>query len=209
MRVRDDLLDESGVGDAPRAGAHVGRWWAWSGSLALTGLVLIAWAGVELSGSQLGTSLRPRGCDAGVLGAVVLLGVGALALLVAIGLVRLRQPGSVLAWDARSLAWTLPAPVALLAATIPGVAGCTVARDLAGLPVLGDALVGASGIALAGVAVTLVAAAIAATASVVVVVGDGSLEEQQPSIVELAIAAAEALESTRATERFRGVDPLD
>lgn len=207
--MREDLLEDAGAPDPAVAGAHVARWWAWSGSLALAGLVLLAWAVVELSGSQLGTSLRPRGCDGGVLGAVVLLAVGALALLLAIGLVRLRHPGTVLVWDVRSLAYTLPVPLVLLAATIPGVAGCTAARDLAGLPVLGDALVGASGIALAGAAVTLAAAACAATATVVLVVGDGSLEEQQPSIVELAIAEAEALESTRATERFHGVDPLD
>lgn len=193
----------------PAAGLQPRPWWAWCGSLLVSGLAVLAWAGARLSASELGTSLRARSCDGGVIGALVLLGVGALLVLLGMSLARLHHPGALLAWDLSTLTWTLPLPVLLLGATAPGVAGCRVAADIADLALLGDALVGASGIVLAGVAVTLVAAALAGTASVSWLAPQQALLEEPASIVERAIHDSEAFQSEGAAERFHGVDPLD
>jgi hypothetical protein len=202
--LEEDPADERAAPD----GWQPRPWWAWAGTLIVGGTLLVAWAGTLLAAGDLGTTLRPRGCDGQVVGAIALLGAGALAVLAGMALTRLQEPGALLAWDAETLPWTLPAPLLLLGGTLPGVAGCTLARDLAALPVVGSALVGASGIVLAGAAVTLLAAALATTASVTAPQPDTGADEP-PGIVDLAIAQAEALESEPASQRFRGVDPID
>jgi hypothetical protein len=198
-----DTLEPTDAGWQPRP------WWAWCATLMIAGALLLGWAGARLSASELGTSLRARGCDGGVLGALALLALGALCVLLGMSLARLQHPGAQLAWDPSTLTWTLPIPVLVLGATIPGVAGCRAASDIADIALVGDALVGASGIMLAGAAAALVAAAFAATASVSWLAPRQSLLHEPASIVERAMQDAEAFESEGAAERFRGVDPVD
>lgn len=201
--VDDDLGEDPG----PSTGWQPRPWWAWFGVLLTGGVLALAWGGVRLASSDLGTSLRPRSCDGGVIAALALLGIGALLVLASMTVARLQHPGALLTWDASTLALTLPIPMLLLGGALPGVAGCRAARSLDELPLLGSALVGASGIALAGIAVALVAAALAGVASVSWLAPAGVQDEEPPGIVELAIAEAEALEAEGASERFRGVDP--
>lgn len=188
------------------AGWRPGRWWAWSGASFLMGAAVVTWAGMELASSPLGTSLRARGCNADVVGAIAALLAGSLLVLIGMTLVNLHRPGTVICWSAHALTLTIPVPVLLLGMTIPGAAGCRAARDLAGLPIVGDAFVGASGIVLAGAACSLTAAAIAGC---LVVTGGSDQprgDAEAVNVVDRAIAAAEAFGADPASQRFRGVE---
>ncbi|MCB0879166.1 MAG: hypothetical protein KDC46_09330 [Thermoleophilia bacterium] len=204
------LLDEPlGDDDATEPGWQPSPWWAWTAALLVAGVILLAWAGMQLSSGTLGTSLRARSCDGGVLAAVGLLALGAACVLAGMLFARLRHPGALLAWDASTLPWTLPVPVLLLAFTLPGVAGCRLARSLDDLPLVGDAFVGASGIVLCGSAAALLAAALVGTAGVSWLAPNGIGADEPPGIVEQAMLDADAFQAERAGERFHGVDPLE
>jgi hypothetical protein len=123
-------------------------------------------------------------------------------------LARLRWEESFLVWDVGSLVLSLPVPVAVLAATLPGVLGCALARDIADIGGLGDALVGTPGIALAAAAATLVGVALGGIAHVGWTLLDQGTAPP-PGIVELAIAEAEALQTDEIASRFHGVESGD
>jgi hypothetical protein len=187
-------------------GLRVRAWWAWSLALALVAIVLLAWAGQRLSGGSLGTSLAARGCDGGVIASTLLLAAGALAACCSFALARLRHPGATLALDASVLAWTVPLPLVVLAASLPAVAGCRVARGFDDLPLVGDALVGSSAIVLAGCAAGLLGAALASALAVGWLAPAVAQVDEPAGIVELAIREAEALELDESAQRFRNVD---
>ncbi len=205
-----DLVLGVELEDAPVARSWQPRpWWAWHLALAALGAAALVGGGVALSNAELGTSLRTRGCDASPLGGLVLLLVGAILVTVATQLARLQHPSAVFGWAWRGLAFALPVPALLLAATLPGVLGCGLSQDIAGIGVIGDALVGAPGIVLAGAAAALVGAALGSVAHVTWMSPQIGLVDESPGIVELAMQEAEALEADRTAERFHGVDPLD
>ena len=199
-----DVLDEDA--ELVRAPWSPRPWWAWTLALLALGAMLILLAGLQLADARFGTQLRSRGCDTSALGGLALLGAG--ALLTALGCIftRLRRPVAVIELDAASLLVTLPVPIALLAATLPGLLGCSIRSDIASVGLVGEALVGMSGALLAAVAVTLIASAVAMVVQVVIVAGDLGVSDEAPDLVELAMAEAEALEEAGASEVFRGVD---
>lgn len=180
-------------------------WWAWTLAGVVGGLVLLLVAGGQLADATFGTSLRARGCDSSSVGGLVLLVLAGLALQLGWRSARLRVPGATIVFDPAALAVTVPVPALLLAATLPGVLGCGAATDVARVGIVGDALVGTSGLMLAAAACVLVGAALASCASVVLV-DLGLLDDESPGIVELAIAEAEALEEDPGATRFHGVD---
>ncbi len=181
-------------------------WWAYAGGLTLLAIVLLGWSARLLDDATLGNSLRSRACDGGALAALASLVVASLAVSLALVATRLRHDGALLGWD-----WTLPlaaAPVPLvtLLFAAPGAAGCRAARSLDELPLLGDALVGDSGLVIAGAAAALLGAAVASIATVSWLAPAGLGDDDSPGIVEQRMLDAEAFEAER--ERFHGVDPL-
>lgn len=204
-----DPFAEDPVEDSTAPAWQPRPWWAWSGGLLAAGLVLVLLAAARLSDGSLGTSLRPRGCDGDVAGALVLLAVGAVLAALGMSLARLHHPASILSWDLRSLPLTVPVPLFLVLGAAPGVLGCRSARDVAALPLAGEALVGAPGILTLGLGIALLAAALGAAANVAWIAPEPGRAEEQPGIVELAIEEAEAFRADGAGERFRGVDSTD
>ncbi len=203
------MIDDQFVIDEIDTGTGLqlpGPWQAWTWVFLGGGVLVLLVAGRLLAGGSLGTSLAARGCDAGVLGAIALLFAGAALVVAGCAVARLRHPGAQLAIDWSTLAYALPLPVALLAATTPAVAGCRAARGFDNLPLLGDALVGPSAIVLAGCAAALVATALGSALAVGWVAPAVSVGEQHVGIVELAIREAEALDSDQGATRFRNVD---
>lgn len=199
------------VDDPAGEGARFGRgwrprpWWGWTLALLTLAAVSMLGAGAMLASADFGTSLRPRGCDPSALPGLGMLAVSGLLIGLAMQVARLRWEESFLVWDAGSLVLSLPIPLAVLAAALPGVLGCEAGRDIAQLDVLGDPLVGTPGIALAAGASTLVGLVLAGVAHV------GWLALDQPAspppgIVELAMQEAEALQSDEAAARFHGVE---
>jgi hypothetical protein len=94
----------------------------------------------------------------------------------------------------------------LLAVTLPGLLGCSIGQDIASIGLVGDALVGAPGITLAGAAAALTGAAFGSAAHVTWQASTIGLVEHAPGIVELAMEEAEALSQDRAAQRLHGVD---
>lgn len=208
--LRDPLLaelDEHGEDAATRFARSwkPQPWWAWTLALLALGAAALLVAGGLLSSADFGTSLRARTCDTSPVAGLLLLAAGGACLMLGMQLARLRWEESFLVWDAGSLVLTLPIPVALLAATLPGVLGCAAGREIARLGVLGDALVGTPGIALAAAASALVGVALGGVAHVGWTLLDHAAAPA-PGIVELAIAEAEALQTDQAATRFHGVE---
>jgi hypothetical protein len=203
---------DHGIDEEVEQTARLGRswqphpWWAWSLGALLAGPIVLLVAGTQLAGADFGTSLRARGCDASPLGGIILLAIGAMLLALGFQLARLRVVGAVLTLDLASLVVSLPIPAALLAATLPGVFGCSSATDIARVGLVGDALVGTSGIAMAACAAALVGVALATVAHVSWLAPLTTVADVTPGIVELAIQEAEALEAEGAAHRFHGVD---
>jgi hypothetical protein len=181
-------------------------WWTWTLVLLAGGVAALLVAGEQLASADLGTSLRARSCDTSAVGGVLFLVLGGVLLGLAFACARLRVPGAVLVWDLGSLVLALPIPAALLAATLPGRLGCHASVTIAKVGLVGDALVGASGLALAGAAAVLCGAALASAAHVTWLAPIGAGVDQPPGIVELAIQEAEALEAEGAAARFHNVD---
>jgi hypothetical protein len=201
------VLDDDGEDAATRFGRswRPHPWWAWTLALLALGAVALLAAGVLLHSADFGTSLRARTCDTSPVGGLLLLAAGGACLMLGMQLARLRWEESFLVWDVGSLVLTLPIPAALLAATLPGVLGCALARDIAQVGGLGDALVGTPGIALAAGASTLLGVAFGGVAHVGWTLLDQGTAPA-PGIVELAIAEAEALQRDEAATRFHGVE---
>lgn len=197
----DDLDDPA----RDRRGWRPQPWWAWTLGLLGTGAVSLLVAGALLASADFGTSLRPRGCDASPLPGLAMLAVAGLAIGMSMQVARLRWPEAFVVWDAGSLVLSLPIPLAVLAAALPAALGCAAGRTIAQLAVVGDPLVGTSGIALAGASSALVGVGIAGAAHV------GWVSPEQggtpsPGIVELAMQEAEALRADEAAARFHGVE---
>ena len=200
IEVLDEDTEEERPAWSPRP------WWAWTLTLLGVGTALMFAAGAQLSDARFGTQLRARECDTSPLAGLVLLGCASLLLGVAMQLTRLRRSSAVVTWDVLGLLVTLPVPAALLAATLPGMLGCTISSDLAGVGLIGSALVGTSGVMLCASAVTLVGIALAGAVSVMAPIVQILPEPDMPGIVELAMVEAEALQSASAATRFRGVE---
>ena len=201
------LVDNYEDLDDPAATGRLTRlWWVWTLlSAAGCGVALLT-AGVLLSGADLGTELRARACDTSPLPALAcFLVAGALGVATPL-FGRLRALGCVVVWEWSSLVLTVPVPAAVLLATLPGVLGCPLAGDIAEIGLIGEALTGISAVAVSAAAATAMGAAIAAAAHVTWAAPFTAMVEAPPSIVELAIAEAEALEADPAVTRFHGVD---
>jgi hypothetical protein len=201
--LRDEEADDGGRG---ARGWRPHPWWAWTIALLALGTVALLVAGTLLEAANFGTSLRARTCDASPLAGLGMLACAGMLLAAAMQFARLRwDDGAVVTWDAGSLVLSLPVPALMLALTLPGVLGCSLARDIAQVGGLGDALVGTPGIALAAAGATLLGVALGAVAHVGELGGDGG-SGPPPSIVELAIEEAEALRADEAAARFHGVE---
>ena len=181
-------------------------WWAWYLAAVAGACVALIAGGAQLAGADLGTSLRARGCDASALPGLALLAVGGVLAIAASALARLQHPAALLGWEWRGVWFLLPLPALVLAGTVPGVLGCSIGQDIAQLAVVGDALVGAPGIALAGAGAALAGAALGSCLHVTWLAPQSSVVDEPPGIVELAMAEAEALETDSASQRFQGVD---
>ena len=203
----DESSDEEAT--AVALGWQPRPWWAWASGLSVLGIVALGWSAVLLSQATLGTSLRSRSCDGEVLVAFVALVLAALALALAMVAVRLHHDGALLGFELTAPLLAAPIPLLALLVTLPGVAGCRAARSLDDLPLLGDALVGSSGIAVAGAAAALLGAALATVATVSWLAPTGPFDDSPPSIVEQRMLEADAFQAERAAERFHGVDPLE
>ncbi|MCW2922070.1 MAG: hypothetical protein JWL76_1944 [Thermoleophilia bacterium] len=210
------MNDHDSEFDGPLAGDHADGpvprswqphpWWAWHLAGLALGTAVLVGGGVALSHAQFGTSLRARACDLSPVGGLLLLVAGALLVTVAMQLARLQHPSAVVGLEWRGAAFALPVPLVLLAATLPGLLGCSLGRDIAAVGTIGDALVGAPGITLAGAAAALVGVALGSVVHVTWLAPVFGLIEEPPGIVELAMQEAEALESDAASQRFHGVD---
>lgn len=209
-RVADLDLDDGGD-HVPAVAAtwQPRRWWAWSIGALLLGACALLGAGLRFAETSFGTTLRERACDTSPLGGFALVAAGAMLTAFGMQLARLSADGAALVVDANVLALTLPIPTALLAATLPGVLGCSLARDIASLGLIGDALVGTSGLLLAAASSALVGVALASSAHVAWLAPQSAIEGTRPSLVELAMHDAEALQSDPAALRFHGVDSGD
>lgn len=194
--------------DAVERTWHPSPWWAWMLGLSLLGTVALVGAGTLLADADFGTSLRARGCDPSALPGLGLLAFATLSLGLGLQVARLRWPESFVVWDAESLLLSLPIPLGLLAATLPAVLGCAAGSDIAKLPLVGSALAGNPGIALAACAAALVGTGVAASMHVGWV-APLSGSDAAPGIVELAMQEAEALEQQGATSRFHNVESGD
>jgi hypothetical protein len=207
-----DLDVDHGIGAEVEQTAELGGgwqprpWWTWTLALLVGGIVALLLAGTQLASADLGTSLRARSCDTSAVGGVLFLVLGGVLLGLAFACARLRVEGAVLAWDLGSLVLAVPLPAALLAATLPGLLGCHSSVSVAKVDLVGDALVGASGLALAGGAAVLLGLALASAAHVTWLAPFGAGAEQPPGIVELAIQEAVAHEAEGAAARFHNVD---
>ena len=199
----DAEFEESPV----RRGWQPQPWWAWHAALLALAAALVITAGALLATADFGTSLRARACDASPLGGLALLALGCAAAGVGFQLARLHHPAAVASWEWRSVAFAAPLPALLLLATLPGVMGCALGQRIAefGGPV-GDALVGAPGIALAGAGAALLGIAVATGVHVTWQAAVVGAIDDPPGIVELAMREAEALEQDAAAQRFHGVD---
>lgn len=210
--MNGDDVDFDGALDHDHVDAPVSRawrpqpWWAWhAGALALGSLALLA-GGVALSNAELGTSLRARACDASPLAGLAMLALGAVFVAVGMQLARLQHPSAVVGLEWRGMAFALPVPILLLVATLPGLLGCALGQDIASLGVIGDALVGAPGLLLAGAAAALVGVALGSVVHVTWLAPTIGIVDETPGIVELAMQEAEALQADAASTRFHGVD---
>ncbi len=202
----DGALEE-GHGGAPVARAWQPQpWWAWHLAFLALGVAALLGGGVALSNAEFGTSLRARACDVSPLGGLVLLAAGSLLVLVGMQLARLQHPSAVVGLEWRGMAFALPVPALLLAATLPGLLGCALGQDLAAVGLVGDALVGAPGLTLAGASAALVGVALGSVVHVTWIAPIIGVVDEHPGIVELAMQEAEALESDAAAQRFHGVD---
>jgi len=204
-----ELLAEGddGSADGGRRGMPQPRpWWAWTLAALGLGTIALVAAGVVLADEQFGTSLRSRACDAALLPGFGLLALGALLVATGCTLSRMHVPGSVLEIDGVTLPIVLPAPVALLALTLPGVLGCAAASDISALALVGEGLVGQSGIVLAAASAVLVGVALAACLQVSRPAHDHAHPDGESDLVELAMEEADALRAHVASGRFRGVD---
>ena len=206
----DGLDDElhDGIGGEPRLPPmwQPRPWWAWHLAAAIGSAAALLGGGAQLASADLGTSLRARGCDPSALPGITLLLLGGVLAMAALQLARLQHPAAMLGWEWRGTWLTLPVPSLVLAAALPGLLGCALGQEIATLAFVGDALVGASGVAVAGAAAALVGGAIAGAMHVTWQASAGGGVEEPPGIVELAMAEAEALETDAASQRFHGVD---
>ena len=181
-------------------------WWAWHLAFVALAIAALLGGGIALSNAEFGTSLRARACDASPLGGIALLIAGGLLATVGMQLARLQHPSAVVGLEVRGAAFALPMPTLLLAATLPGLMGCAIGQDIAAIGLVGDALVGAPGLVLAGAAAALVGVALGSTVHVTWLAPVFGVVEEPLGIVELAMQEAEALESDAAAQRFHGVD---
>lgn len=210
--MNGDDVDYDDAHDGDDHGAPVARawqphpWWAWHLAFVALGAAMLIAGGVALSNAEFGTSLRARGCDASPLGGLTLLAIGALLAAIGMQLARLQHPSAVVGLEWRGAAFALPVPIALLAATLPGLMGCALGQDIAAVGMVGDALVGAPGLTLAGAAAALVGIALGSAVHVTWLAPVVGLVDEPPGIVELAMQEAEALETDAASQRFHGVD---
>lgn len=174
--------------------------------LQVAGLAAAVAAGLALDEARLGTALRARACDTSPLTGLVLLLVAGACLGLATTQVRCRNAVGQWRIDLATPAWLLPAPLVLLAATLPSVLGCASGVRIARWQLVGSGLVGTSGLALSA------AAAFAAGAAVSCALAAPSgprrvTREEEPSFVDLAMADAEEFEADDVASRFHGVDP--
>ena len=173
-------------------------------SLVVAVVALLA-AAAQLSAADLGTTLRARHCDTSPLLGLALLTLGAAALAITPALHALSSHRVTrLRFRPTSLGLAVPVPLLLLALTLPGTLGCRSARSFGDAVLLGDALIGTSGVMLAAGAAVLLGAMIASAWQGVPVGGGlpGPDDGLAGSLIEQAIAAAHDPEA----RRFRGVD---
>ena len=206
MNGDDGEFDDDHVDAAVARAWRPRSWWAWYLSLLSLGTAALLGGGVALSNAEFGTSLRARACDASPTGGVLLLVVGALLVMVGMQFARLQHPSAVVGLEWRGMAYALPVPLLLLVATMPGLLGCALGQDVASVGIVGDALVGAPGLTLAGAAAALVGVALGSVVHVTWLAPVTGVVDETPGIVELAMQEAEALESDAASQRFHGVD---
>jgi len=172
----------------------------------LVGVVALLAAGVSLAQADLGTSLRARACDTSSLTGLGLLLVGGLCIALGSQLVRLHGEGAILLFAGETLLVTVPIPASLLGLALPGTMGCAAARGIGNLPIIGEALIGTSGVTLAAAAASLTGAAFASAAHVSWTAPRVAVARAVPDLVDLAIEEAEALKHDPTATRFHGVD---
>lgn len=203
----DDLDLHDDFDDAPVARAWQPHpWWAWYLSVVALGILVLLGAGVALSNAEFGTSLRARGCDVSPLGGLALLVAGSLITVVGMQLARLQHHSAVVGIEWRGLAFAVPLPLVLLLATLPGVLGCSLGQDLSTIALFGATLVGTPGLMLAATSATLVGVALGSAVHVTWLAPVTGTVDDTPSMVELAMQEAEALQTDAASQRFHGVD---
>lgn len=190
------------------AGALEHWWWAAVLAAMVTGAALLLAAGAALAHADLGTELRARGCSGSPLAALALFVGAGFAIALAPKLARLRHGVSRIVLDPGALLVAAPVPAVLLALALPGLLGCRAATRIADVALVGGALVGAPGIAVAAASSLALGVALSAVVQVPRAQGAGDGPAEPPSIIELAIAEAEAREAERDAEQFRGIDPL-
>lgn len=199
--------DELPAGRALRA-AQLAR--VWAGPLAavalLAGFVLALVAAHELAGSDLGTRLRARTCDASPLWPLLMFAVSGACIALTPRLLALRAPTTIVTWRVSLALCGSLVPAALMVLTLPGTLGCGAARTIARWQLLGDSLTGTAGVALCvasalGLGIMLMHALHVGSVS-----SADLLEGEQPTIVELAMQEADELDRESELRRFRGVD---
>lgn len=140
-----DLLHEDDEG-APHPPLQ--HWLGVAATAMLLSVALLAGAGIVLSEAGLGRATVNRGCDGDfLLGLTLLVVSGAL-----LGLARVsvdRRFAHEVTYDGMRLAATLPVPLLGLVLAAPAFLGCTFALEVAEWGLLGRALLGTPGIAVA------------------------------------------------------------
>ncbi|MCW2922658.1 MAG: hypothetical protein JWM98_62 [Thermoleophilia bacterium] len=212
----EQLLDEP-WDDEGGSGAHAGGgwarqprpWWAWTLAALALGAAALVGGGLQLSGVELGTTLRARACDPSPLPGVALLVLAGLLLALGCSLARLHHDGSRLEWDVAALVVAVPVPATLLALTLPGVLGCDAASDIAAIGLVGDALVGQAGAMACAASAAVLGLALASAAHVTRVEHLAVGAAEPPGLVELAMQEAEAMRAEGFGQRFHGVDSGD
>lgn len=174
---------------------------------AVGGFAAMAFAGRALRAADLGTSIRERACSITPFGGLALLVLAGVLVAASVTAMRLRRGGVLVADPATGLIAAIT-PILVLLGTTPGVAGCRSAARVERWDGIGQALVGTSGIALAGAAAFGLGFAIVQAWSVERYIATAVVDEE-PSLIDLAIEDAEAYDVDPAARRFRGVDPIE
>lgn len=184
-------------------------WWVWTLLAGLATVACLLGAGLQLARANLGLELRARACSASPLAAVALVFAAGVGSALTGTFARCRSVAARLTWDPGTLPYTTLVPTLAMLASLPGVLGCRSASSIARIDIVGDALVGVSGLALCA-ASTLALGAVVGRCCCADIGGTHAADVNEvPSIVELAIADAEAFRAQGSGSRFHGVNSDD